>query len=97
MESGKEWRSIKLSKARLGLGKLMMKLPALRGEIQLLASQHETLEDLCEAYEEACEMLHTIRLSRQIDNNLLQEYDRICIDIESDVINYCINLKYRQI
>ncbi len=73
----------------------MMRLPALRGEIQLLATQHETLQDLCEAYEEASEMLIAIRLSRTIDHDLLQEYDNICNEIENDIVNYCITSKYR--
>ncbi len=81
------------SKAKRGLWKLMMRLPALRGEIQILANQHETLHDLCEAYEEATEMLISIRLSQKIDQNLLNEYVNTCNEIENDIVNYCTTLK----
>lgn len=94
MAKGKDRDSILSSKAKQGLWKLMLKLPASRDEIQILATKHETLGDLCEAYEEASEMLHMIRSAESLDRKLLHEYDRICNEIEGDVINYCIRLKY---
>ena len=89
MKKGDERDFLLSSKAKRGLWKLMLKLPELRSKIQILVTQHETLAELCEAYEEASEMLSAIRLGRPINHALFEEYDSICTGIEQDLINYC--------
>ena len=72
-----------------GLIKLMVKLPVLRGELQLIYGQDPTLRDLAEAYNEATEMLYLLRGNPSSDKALLAEYEAVCIEIESDVLAIC--------
>ena len=77
--------------ARRGLWRLMLKLPAMRGSLQILAPQSSCLVGLCEAYEDASVMLETLqKQGKDADLALLEEYITICVEIESDVIAYCL-------
>lgn len=78
--------------AQSGLLKLMLRLPSIRGRLQILASHSPSLMELCEAYGEASaalERLENGRLSQEAD--LLAEYRSVCSEIEADVIKYCLD------
>jgi hypothetical protein len=70
-----------------GLSKLMLKLPAVRS--QLRQATGEPLQSLAEAYEDATSTLESLRRARNPDNSLSDEYDRLCQDIEAEVLRYC--------
>lgn len=72
-----------------GLIKLMVKLPVLRGELQIIYGQDPTLRDLSEAYNEATDMLWLLRGNPLSDKALLAEYEAVCGEIESDVLTIC--------
>lgn len=74
--------------AQLGLWRLMLKLPAIRGRLQMLAARSRRLDDLFEAYEEASRTLE--RLRKESNLALANEYDTVCSDIEADVIRYVL-------
>jgi hypothetical protein len=76
-----------------GLIKLMMKLPVLRGELQIIFGQDMTLRELSEAYNEATDMLALLRRNPMSDKALLAEYETVCRDIESDVLSICSQWK----
>jgi len=86
--SGEE---LPLGSADRGLWRLMLKLPALRGRLQILSAKTSTLASLCEAYEDACVMLQRLRATPiAAASPMLQEYETICLEIETEVIEYCI-------
>ncbi|WP_049733534.1 hypothetical protein [Rhizobium ecuadorense] len=77
--------------ARRGLWRLMLRLPAMRGRLQLLAAKSSSLNDLFEAYDEAIATVE--RMSRDRSGEqcpLLEEYETVCAEIESDVIHYVL-------
>lgn len=77
--------------ARRGLWRLMLKLPALRGRLQILATNSPSLNDLCEAYEEASMALERLlQKGEKADGPLTEEYRTICAEIESDIIQYVL-------
>lgn len=74
-----------------GLWRLMLKLPAIRGQLQVLAPRRESLRGLCEAYEDASTMLERLRNKPGEDHcPLVKEYETVCAEIETDVIQYCL-------
>ncbi|MGK6315769.1 hypothetical protein [Neorhizobium sp. DT-125] len=78
-----------------GLLKLMLRLPTVRGRLQILAARSSSLAELCEAYEEACAMLDKLEADQSnSDTALIGEYRTICIDIEADVIQYCLDHRH---
>jgi len=88
-EGGIKWNGTET--AQRGLWRLMLKLPAMRGRLQLLASKSRSLSDLFEAYEEASLVLE--RLMRQPGEEhrpMVVEYETICAEIESDIIQYVL-------
>lgn len=75
-----------------GLWKLMLKLPALRGKLQLLAARDDPIVHLFEAYDDACLTLQRLRGATAEKNvPMIQEYEKVCLEIEADVIDYCLN------
>jgi hypothetical protein len=68
----------------------MLKLPALRGQLQLLSAKNQSVASLCEAYEEASSMLDRQRRRDPMDHSMIQEYELICREIEEEVISICI-------
>ncbi|MDE1991093.1 MAG: hypothetical protein KGI75_01255 [Rhizobiaceae bacterium] len=75
-----------------GLWKLMLKLPALRGRLQLVAAHSQSVRGLCEAYDEASSMLERLRNSRvPSDKVMIAEYENICSEIETEIIQYFLN------
>ncbi|MEQ1409548.1 hypothetical protein ABK249_32100 [Neorhizobium sp. Rsf11] len=84
-ETGEKVRS------RRGLWRLMLRLPTMRGDLQILAAKSHRLDALCAAYEDASVTLARLRKERHnADQTLLAEYRMICEEIESDVIQYCL-------
>lgn len=75
-----------------GLWKLMLKLPAVRGKLQLLSARDDPIVHLFEAYDDACLTLQRLR-SATGDKNapMIKEYENVCLEIEADVIDYCLN------
>lgn len=72
-----------------GLLKLMMRLPALRGELQIIHGHDAILKDLADAYDEASRTLTELRGDPGSSMKLLKEYESVCADIESDVVKLC--------
>lgn len=70
-----------------GRKKLMLKIPEVR---HLLASSaSETLGDLCETYDLATCALDRFRAEGRADEGRILEYERLCRDIEREVVTYC--------
>ncbi|MCB5204035.1 hypothetical protein LH464_16325 [Neorhizobium sp. T786] len=70
----------------------MLRLPSIRGRLQILAGHSPSLMELCEAYGEASaalERLENGRLSQEAA--LIAEYRSVCSEIEADVIKYCLD------
>lgn len=77
--------------ARRGLWRLMLKLPAVRGQLQVLSREGEFISGLCEAYEDASAMLHRIQSNpNEHPKNILIEYQEICLEIEEEIIRTCL-------
>jgi hypothetical protein len=77
--------------AQRGLWRLMLRLPAMRGRLQILAAKSSSLNDLCEAYEDASLTLERmVRDRSREDCPLMEEYETLCAEIESDVIHYVL-------
>ncbi|OOO19720.1 hypothetical protein BTE56_13390 [Agrobacterium pusense] len=70
--------------------KLMLRLPRLRGRLQLVHNTQPTVANLFEAYDEASSTLERLRSQSEASSAMLEEYLRICDDIESDVIRLCL-------
>lgn len=74
-----------------GRWKLMLKLPALRGKLQLLAARDQSIAHLFEAYDDACMTLQRLRKAVGESNvPMIREYEEVCLEIETDVIEYCL-------
>lgn len=77
--------------AQRGLLKLMLKLPSVRGPLQILAGRSIALSSLFEAYDDATDMLDKLQARRiEGEEGLLDEYRTICAEIEGDVIRHCL-------
>ncbi|MDR7147956.1 hypothetical protein [Rhizobium sp. BE258] len=77
--------------AQRGLWRLMLKLPAMRGRLQILAATSPSITDLFEAYEEASLTLERMSKDRPRSQcPLREEYETVCAEIESDVIHYVL-------
>jgi hypothetical protein len=77
--------------AKRGLLRLMMKLPAVRGRLQVLAAKPSSLDGLLEAYEEASAALERMSRDRSRDDcPLIEEYEAVCAEIEADVIRHVL-------
>ncbi|TXI11962.1 MAG: hypothetical protein E6Q76_01750 [Rhizobium sp.] len=75
--------------AQRGLWRLMLKLPAVRGKLQILAARSGQLDDLFEAYEEASHALERFRREDR-GSRLVEEYETVCRDIEADIIQHIL-------
>ena len=74
-----------------GLKKLMLKLPALRGQLQIMGARNSDLMSLCGAFDEASDMLDRLRSAGPAANKaLLREYEQVCSDLEADVVRLCL-------
>ncbi|WP_428423700.1 hypothetical protein [Pararhizobium sp.] len=76
--------------AQKGLWKLMLKLPALRGQLQILSARNASLLTLCDAFHDASSTLDTLRRDPNVDNAIIREYETLCSEIEDEVIAICL-------
>ena len=67
----------------------MVRLPALRGKLPLLCASDDTARDLCDAYDEATEMLALLRYDPLSDKDLNSDYESVCAGIESEILRLC--------
>jgi hypothetical protein len=88
---------IQMASAQRGLWKLMLKLPALRGQLQMESAKNKALMGLCDAFDDATTALDQLNRDPRSNAELIKEYETICSEIESEVIDLCINLKSRSI
>lgn len=80
------------SLARKGLWRLMLKLPAMRGRMQIIAVKSAALRELFEAYEEASMTAERLAGQGTLANSTrLVEYQTICAEIENDVVQLVLN------
>jgi hypothetical protein len=86
-----------MASAQRGLWKLMLKLPALRGQLQMESAKNKALMGLCDAFDDATTALDQLNRDPRSNADLIKEYETICSEIESEVIDLCINLKSRSI
>jgi len=75
----------------------MLKLPALRGQLQMESAKNKALMGLCDAFDDATTALDQLNRDPKSNAELIKEYETICSEIESEVIDLCINLKSRSI
>ncbi|MCA2406426.1 hypothetical protein [Rhizobium leguminosarum] len=76
--------------AHRGLLKLMLRLPSLRGELQLLWPSDPSFEALCEAYQDATATLERlVQRPGDGEDGLVEEYRGVCQALESDVVLRC--------
>lgn len=69
----------------------MLRLPRLRGKLQLLAARSVPVGNLLEAYEDASVALHQLRAAPGGKNcPVVKEYEAICSEIEAEIIGYCL-------
>jgi hypothetical protein len=79
--------------ARLGRTRLMLKLPATRSQIQSIA-EGSAFDEVFEAYGIACSALDGFRHSLYSrDGARLGEYEKICAEIEADVLEEISRLR----
>ncbi len=75
-----------------GLWRLMLKLPAVRGRLQIFSQRSSALSDLFEAYEDASSALERFqRDQHRQDGRLIQEYETVCVEIETEVIRLLLD------
>ena len=75
---------------RQGLIKLMLRMPALRGQLQLLAARDDHFLSLCGALEEASVTLASLKARTPPDEwSKVPEYEQICAEIEDEIISIC--------
>ncbi|MBX5157807.1 MULTISPECIES: hypothetical protein [unclassified Rhizobium] len=75
-----------------GLWRLMLKLPSLRGQLQILGRKSNSLGSLFEAYHDAATTLDRLLKDEfRSDPAMVREYEAICSEIEADVIRYCLD------
>lgn len=73
----------------------MLKLPALRGELQMLSARNATLLSLCEAFNDASSTLDLLRRNGSNDIKLIAEYEALCTELEEEVIGICIAINQK--
>lgn len=75
---------------RRGLVKLMLRLPALRGKLQIASATNPELFSLCGAFEDASSTLDRLRKEKTTVNQaVIREYETLCEEIEHDIIELC--------
>lgn len=77
--------------SKRGLWKLMLRLPALRGQLQMLSARNPSLLGLCGAYEDASSTLDRMRKDPVLHGAILiREYEQLCSEIETEIIEICL-------
>lgn len=88
----KEREASRKEMTQRGLLRLMLKLPSVRGKIQLLASHSRPFQELCEAYGEAASTLDKLEKGQLVEHDgMLAEYRATCAEIEVEVIEFCLD------
>ena len=73
-----------------GLMTLMLRMPSLRGRLQILSARDTNILNLCGAFEEASVTLERLRRQRLESNAVrIAEYEKICEEIEQEIISIC--------
>jgi hypothetical protein len=73
-----------------GLIKLMLKMPALRGRLQILGARNAEFLGLCGAFEQASATLERLqRENKEANKPSIAEYENICREIEEEVLRIC--------
>lgn len=76
--------------SRRGLVKLMLRMPALRGQLQALGVRNPDFLSLCGALEEASDKLERLRQeSLNYKKSEIAEYEIICQELEQEIIQMC--------
>ena len=71
---------------------MMLKMPALRGRLQILSIRDPEVLSLCGAFEDASSTLERLLKENNPSNrDRIQEYQTICREIEDDVIALCLS------
>jgi len=78
--------------AQRGLWKLMLRLPALRGKLQIVSVRNPDLRGLCDAFDDASTMLARLYKEVPINAKMIAEYETVCSEIESEVVELCLRL-----
>src|SRR5262245_3650392 len=88
--SGLTRMSTEIDQNRRGLVKLMLKLPAVRGRLQILSATNAGVFSRCGAFEEASSTLDRLRSEdSQVNPIVLREYETLCEEIEQDILERC--------
>jgi hypothetical protein len=75
---------------RRGLMKLMLKVPALRGRLQIVSASNADVFSLCGAFEDASSTLDRLRKQGERANPaVISEYESLCDEIEREIIEIC--------
>ena len=81
-----------IDRERRGLIKLMLKMPALRGKLQLLSATNSDVLGLCGAFDDATSTLDRLRKENMpVNPAMIAEYESLCEDIEKEIIAICVN------
>jgi hypothetical protein len=76
--------------SRRGLVKLMLRMPALRGQLQVLGTRNPDFLSLCGAFEEASATLERLRGEHlNYMKSEIAEYENICQELEQEIISMC--------
>ncbi|WP_292679561.1 hypothetical protein [Mesorhizobium sp.] len=68
----------------------MLKMPALRGRLQILSATDPDLLSLCGAFEDASSMLERLRMKKgNMNHAAIAEYEELCVELENDIIRMC--------
>ncbi|MFU0507147.1 hypothetical protein [Pseudaminobacter sp. NGMCC 1.201702] len=73
--------------AERGAKRLMLRLPALRRQIEVLVSNGEICA-LCTAFEDATTTLDRLR-KEKASTVIIRDYEQICAEIECEVVALC--------
>ena len=75
---------------RRGLMKLMLRVPALRGKLQIVSASNAEMFSLCGAFEDASSTLDRLRRQgEQANPAVVEEYESLCDEIEREIIEIC--------
>jgi hypothetical protein len=73
-----------------GLAKLMLKMPALRGKLQIMGARNAEFLNLCGAFEQASSTLERLKKESKRENrSSIEEYENVCREIEEEVLRMC--------
>jgi hypothetical protein len=68
----------------------MLKMPALRGRLQILSATNAGMFSLCGAFDEASSTLERLRKEKsRVEPSVVREYETLCDDIEREIIEMC--------